>query len=161
VWAFGIRNSFGFAFDPTPGSLWLDDNGPNCNDEVDRIVAGGNYAWGPAATCVTPPSAPQNTNQDGPARRLPSVNYPDAKGITGLAFCSGCGLGKAFEGKLLHSFVNDGELHSLTLDAARTSIVDNDIVYDHPSGVLSMETRPGQPVYFSDSDSIYKLTFPG
>ena len=159
VWAFGIRNSFGFAFDPAPGSMWLDDNGPGCNDEVNRVVAGGNYAWGPAQTCATPPTAPQNTNQDGPApRRLPNVNYPDAKGITGVAFCSGCGLGASLEGRLLHSFVNDGELHSLTLDAARTSVVDNDIVYDHPSGILSMETRPGQPVYFSDFDSIYKLT---
>jgi glucose/arabinose dehydrogenase len=159
VWAFGIRNSFGFAFDPTPGSMWLTDNGPNCNDEVNRIVGGGNYSWGPAQTCVSPPPAPQNTNQDGPVPRLqPNVNYADAKGITGAAFCSGCGLGAAFNGRLLHSFVNDGVLHKLTLDAARTSIVGNEVVYDHPSGILSMETRPGQPIYFSDAGAIYKLT---
>jgi glucose/arabinose dehydrogenase len=158
VWAFGIRNSFGFAFDPMTNGLWVTDNGPGCNDEVDRIVKGGNFSWGPSQTCMIPPAPPQNTNQDGPAPQLqPNVNYEDANGITGTAFCSDCGLGSAFEGRLLHSFVNDGILHKLTLDAARTSIVGNEVVYDHPSGILSIETRAGQPIYFSDSESIYRL----
>ncbi len=55
VWAYGIRNSFGFTFDPTQGSFWLTDNGPSCNDEVNRIVKAGNYGWGPQATCNVPP----------------------------------------------------------------------------------------------------------
>ena len=60
VWAYGIRNSFGFAFDPAPGGgLWLTDNGPSCNDEVNRIVKGGNHAWGLEAVCTSPLSAPR------------------------------------------------------------------------------------------------------
>ena len=157
IWAHGIRNSFGFTFDPANNNLWLTDNGPDCNDEVDRIVKGGNYAWGSAQTCTTPPAAPQNTNQDGPQPRLlPQLFYPDAKGITGAAFCSSCQLG--LNGMLLIGDVVNGEIHGLTLDASRTSVVADQLLYDHPRGIQSMETRPGQPIYFSDSGGIYRLT---
>jgi glucose/arabinose dehydrogenase len=162
VWAYGIRNSFGFTFDPRQGNLWLTDNGPTCNDEMNRIIKAGNYGWGPQATCATPPSAPLNTNQSGALpRQLPRHFYP-AQGITGTAFCAGCGLGDKLEGRLLFSTFNNGQFHSLTLDAQRTGVVNDTIVYDHPRGVLSVETQgPGHPVYFSDSTAIYRLTLVG
>jgi glucose/arabinose dehydrogenase len=160
IYAFGIRNSYGFSFDPANNNLWLDDNGPSCNDEVDLIIAGGNYAWGPEQTCVQPPPNPQNTNQSGPLPRiLPKKFYP-AMGITGSAFCSSCGLASGFNGKLLLSTVNDGKFHMLTLNAARDTVTSDVVVYDHPSGVLSLETRPGQPIFFSDATSIYRLAPP-
>jgi hypothetical protein len=49
IYAYGIRNSFGFSFDPTTGNLWESENGPECNDEINLITAGANYGWGPAA----------------------------------------------------------------------------------------------------------------
>ena len=51
IWAYGIRNSIGFAFDPQNGRLWESENGPSCNDEVNRIVRGGNHGWGPSESC--------------------------------------------------------------------------------------------------------------
>jgi glucose/sorbosone dehydrogenase len=161
VWAYGIRNSYGFTFDPGRGNLWLTDNGPTCNDEVNRIVKAGNYSWGAQATCATPPNPPLNTNQSGPSPRRQPQKFYSAQGITGTAFCSRCGLGTNLDGRLF-STVNNGQLHSLTLDGTRTAVVRDDIVYDHPSGILSIETRgPGQPVYFSDSTAIYQLTVAG
>ncbi len=157
VWASGIRNSYGFTFD-TNQSLWLNDNGPSCNDEVDLITKAGNYSWGSEQTCSTPPAAPQNTNQSGPAPRLqPKLNYVGTLGITGAAFCNACGLNH--NTRLLISGVNNGQIHSLGLDDARTSITSDQMIYDHQNGVLSIESRQGQPVYFSDSNAIYKLTF--
>jgi aldose sugar dehydrogenase len=156
IWAFGIRNSFGFGFDPSNGQLWATDNGPECNDEVDRIVKGGNYAWGPNATCAG--TAPDNTNQDGPLpQRKPKHLYATSIGITGLGFCSSCGLGSAAEGTLLVAAANNGHIRRLTLDAGRVNVVSDNLVYDHTGPVLSVEARPGQPVYFSDSGAIYRL----
>ena len=156
IWAFGIRNSFGFGFDPNNGQLWATDNGPECNDEVNRITKGGNYAWGPTATCAG--TAPDNTNQDGPLpRRKPKHLYATPTGITGLAFCSSCGLGSAPEGKLLVGASNNGHIRRLTLDAGRTTVLADNLLYDHFSGVASVESRPGQPVYFSDGSAIYRL----
>ena len=156
IWAYGIRNSFGFGFDPTNGQLWATDNGPDCNDEVDRIGKGGNYAWGPNATCAG--TAPGNTNQDGPLpRKNPRHMYVSSVGITGLGFCSDCGLGAAVNGALLVGAANNGEIRRLTLDAGRANVGSDNLVYDHTASVLSVETRPGQPVYFSDAGAIYRL----
>jgi glucose/arabinose dehydrogenase len=41
----GLRNSFGICVDPATGDLWETENGPSSDDEVNRIVAGGNYGW--------------------------------------------------------------------------------------------------------------------
>jgi glucose/arabinose dehydrogenase len=45
VFSRGHRNSFGFTFHPQTGHLWESENGLNDNDEVNRVVAGGNYGW--------------------------------------------------------------------------------------------------------------------
>lgn len=99
--AYGLRNSFGFAFDPRTGRLWATDNGPACNDEVDLIRSGRNYGWGPTATCEG--TSPRNTNRDGPDPVLPELCLPEPIGITGIAFCEGCGLGPRSEGRAFFS----------------------------------------------------------
>jgi glucose/arabinose dehydrogenase len=155
IWAFGIRNSFGFAFDPETEALWETENGPRCNDEVNRIRRGGNYGWGPSAVCEG--SSPGNTNQDGPNPIRPKSVYEDAIGITGIAFCEGCRLGASSEGAAFHGAVNDGRVTALTLNRRRTGIRRRAIVYDHPQGTLSFEVGPDGRLYFSDFDGIYRL----
>lgn len=45
VFAYGIRNSFGMAFDPIAGGLWIQMNGDDSFDEIERIDAGLNSGW--------------------------------------------------------------------------------------------------------------------
>jgi len=159
VWAFGIRNSFGFAFDPQTGNLWQTENGPQCNDELNRIVKGGNHAWGSNATCTGSP--PQNTNQDGPAPRLlPLAVYNPVIAPTGAAFCQGCGLGAAVEGRLIFGDWNRGDIHAVTLTANRLGIASQTVILDRTSGILAVERGTGGAVYFSDPNGIYRLTGP-
>jgi glucose/arabinose dehydrogenase len=53
TFAYGIRNSFGMAFDPVSGSLWDQENGEDAFDEINRVDAGLNSGWiqvtGPAS----------------------------------------------------------------------------------------------------------------
>ena len=45
VYAIGLRNVFGLAFQPETGFLYATDNGPGGFDEVNKIEAGHNYGW--------------------------------------------------------------------------------------------------------------------
>ena len=45
VFSLGHRNSFGFTFHPQTNHLWESENGPNDNDEINRVIAGSNYGW--------------------------------------------------------------------------------------------------------------------
>lgn len=45
IFSYGHRNPQGLALDPDTGALWLSEHGPRGGDEVNRLVAGGNYGW--------------------------------------------------------------------------------------------------------------------
>jgi glucose/arabinose dehydrogenase len=155
VWAFGIRNSFGFAFDPRTGDLWETENGPSCNDEINRIRRGENYGWGPSETCDD--AAPGNTNQDGPNPILPELLFGAAIGITGVAFCDGCRLGPQSDGAAFFGAVNNGEVTRIVFNDQRTAIAGHTVVFDHGGSTLSYEVGPGGRIYFSDFHGIHKL----
>src|SRR5262245_8509819 len=155
VWAFGIRNSFGFAFDPRTDVMWETENGPECNDEVNRVVGGDNYGWGPNETCSG--ASPGDTNQDGPNPVMPELFYENTIGITGLAFCDGCGLGHRSDRAAFAGAVNNGDVTRILFNDQRNAITSHSVVYHHGDGTLSYEVGPGGRIYFSDFDGINKL----
>jgi glucose/arabinose dehydrogenase len=45
LFAYGIRNSFGMAFDPKSGRLWQQENGDDSFSELNRVPPGMNSGW--------------------------------------------------------------------------------------------------------------------
>jgi len=45
VYSLGHRNSFGLTFHPHTNDLWETENGDTTDDQLNRIIAGGNYGW--------------------------------------------------------------------------------------------------------------------
>jgi glucose/arabinose dehydrogenase len=45
IFAYGLRNSFGMAFDPVSGALWLEQNGDDSFTELGRVTPGMNGGW--------------------------------------------------------------------------------------------------------------------
>jgi glucose/arabinose dehydrogenase len=160
VYASGIRNSYGMAFDPKSGDLWETENGPTCNDEINSVRPGGNYGWGPTGNCDDRPS-PRSTNADGEDPILPLLTFTPPIAPTGIAFCEGCGLGSANEGALFFADYNNGDIHRVTLDSSREHIVNERVVAETPDLALSMEVGPDQALYVSSYISIFRLVVRG
>jgi glucose/arabinose dehydrogenase len=159
VWAYGVRNAFGFAFDPLSGYLWETENGPECNDELNFIEEAENYGWGPDETCSEPPSAPKNTNQDGPTPELPIRWWADTIAPVGAAFCVGCSLDDS-EGTLFYGAYNTKDIRRSYLSPDRRDVDSQGVVYTHQGKPLSFEVGPDDEVYFSTTTSIWKLYSP-
>jgi glucose/arabinose dehydrogenase len=166
VWSYGHRNSIGFAFDPQTGRLWESENGPECNDELNRIVAGGNFAWGPAQDCGVPPQ-PEDTNLDGPdPKRLPHHTFAETVAVTGVAFCERCRLGARYEGHLFAGCANGtckgtvGPIMHAPLSPGRWGLAASPQrvrLAGHAGAVYSMEVAPNGRIHFSDGGGIYRL----
>lgn len=45
LYAYGLRNSFGMAFDPLTGDLWTQENGDDSFTEMNRVRPGHNGGW--------------------------------------------------------------------------------------------------------------------
>ena len=45
IFAYGLRNSFGMAFDPVSGNLWEQENGDDSFSELNRAFPGFNSGW--------------------------------------------------------------------------------------------------------------------
>jgi glucose/arabinose dehydrogenase len=45
IYAYGLRNSFGMAFDPKSGALWEQENGDDSFSEINRVSPGFNSGW--------------------------------------------------------------------------------------------------------------------
>ena len=157
IFAYGIRNSFGFDFDPVTDELWETENGPACNDELNHIPVGGrNFGWGPRQSCGSLPT-PRDTNNSGPRPRvLPELWFRDTVGITGMTFCDRCGL-RGSQGDLFFGDVRFGQIRRVPLNAGRDTVTGVGTVVFDADNVLSMETGPGGSIYFSDFSQIYRL----
>ena len=150
TYSFGHRNSFGITHDPQTGRVWQTENGPQCNDEVNRIIRGRNFGWGPSSACP-------NTNLSGPRPAKPRTLFRRVVAPTGLAFCESCGLGPDNEGNLLMGSWNDGKIRRLVISSTRKGITERRRIYRHPRGILAMEAAPDGTVYYSDMRGIYRL----
>jgi glucose/arabinose dehydrogenase len=122
-YAYGIRNSFGLAFDPATGTLWDTENGPEGYDEINVVRPGFNSGW---ERVMGPMARTQSTEADlvqleGSHYADPAASLRDAVGITDLAFAGG-GLG-SYAGGIFVGDINGGTLYYFRVNAERDGLV--------------------------------------
>ncbi|MFG0266821.1 MAG: PQQ-dependent sugar dehydrogenase [Rhodopirellula sp. JB055] len=85
IYAFGLRNGFRAAFDPTTDELWVADVGWEKCEMLHRIVPGGNHGW----SLYEGPHPVDLEQTPGPGKViLPEVVFPrsESQSITGGVF---------------------------------------------------------------------------
>jgi glucose/arabinose dehydrogenase len=112
-YAYGMRNSFGLAFDPLTNKLWQTENGPAAYDEINLVEPGLNSGWvqimGPEAR------SPQGVDS---LFQLPGSHYADPKfswldtvAPTAIVFLSSTVLGEQYQNDVLVGDINLGHLY--------------------------------------------------
>jgi len=156
IFTYGHRNNFGLAFHPVTGRVYVTENGPNCNDEVNLLTAGANFGWGPTNTCASPPPAPNNTNRDGPNPVLPLWWWTPPICPTNAAIYGGSFF-PAFQGDLFMGDCNFRRLHRLHLvPPAYDTIASDTIVWTAPLPIIEVEQGPDGAIWFTTPTTIYR-----
>lgn len=157
IFTYGHRNMFGLAFHPITGRVYVTENGPACNDEINLLTPGRNYGWGPTETCTTPPSPPNNTNRDGPNPVLPIWWWGATICPTNAAIYAGPAF-PAWQGDLLMGDCNYNRLHRLHLvGPAYDTVASDDILWTAPSLIMDVEEGRDGAIWFTTPTTIYRF----
>jgi glucose/arabinose dehydrogenase len=128
IYAHGLRNSFDFDFDPIGGGLFATENGDDCDDEINRLVRGGNYGWRPNYPCEDAwPGGPDPNYNTLP----PLIYWTPSLAPTGITFYTGTTIPE-WQGDLFMCSFKDATsaIHHFKLNSARTAIVSHTILTD-------------------------------
>jgi glucose/arabinose dehydrogenase len=145
-YAYGVRNSFGFTFDPLTGALWDTENGPSSYDEVNRVVPGFNSGWlqimGPDAR--DPEGLADLWVAPGSVYRDPEFSWVDTTAPTAIVFPASPVAGCDLQNQILVGDNNCGQLYRFRPNASRdglafTSAPLQDRVADNGAAACSAE----------------------
>jgi len=123
--AYGIRNSFGLAFDPVTGKLWDTENGPANYDEINLVEPGFNSGW---MRIMGPSSRDAQGTSDlvvfsGSHYADPTFSWFSTVGPTGIIFMNGASLGVDYLNDVLVGDINNGNLYRFRLNPTRDGFV--------------------------------------
>jgi glucose/arabinose dehydrogenase len=117
IYAYGLRNSFDFTFDPiVKGRIFASENGPGCDDEMNRIEAGYNYGWRNSYPCDDP-------TPDGDYNSIKPLWYAAddcCMAPTGIVVYNGDSIPQ-WKGHIF-MVVYDGQMYHFTPNADRTEL---------------------------------------
>ncbi|WP_149361740.1 PQQ-dependent sugar dehydrogenase [Lolliginicoccus suaedae] len=123
VFTLGHRNPQGLAKDPASGDIYSVEHGPDRDDEVNQLVAGGNYGWRPDRAGFYDESVPMTdpVRVPGAIEAVWSSGTPPiAPG--GMAFLQGAKWGE-WEGAIVISALRGQQLRFLKLSAHGSTVV--------------------------------------
>jgi glucose/arabinose dehydrogenase len=145
-YAVGFRNSWGMAFHPRTGDLYVTDNGSRGYDEVNLVLPRGNYAY---------------PTIEGGRIGTPLFTDPiwdsdtESLGITGMTFYTGW-VFPEYRGDLFFCAVVNGGLHRLHLtEPTFAQVGEVDVISEDCR--LDVADGPDGTLYFSDLTNIYRL----
>ena len=136
-YAYGIRNSFGMAFDPVTGYLWDTENGPETFDEVNLVQPGFNSGWHDIQGLSTADANEDVDLEDELVDFDGTGHYSDPKfvwnntvGVTALKFLNSTALGAEYENDMFVGDINNGRIYHFDLADDRTELALSGVLSD-------------------------------
>jgi glucose/arabinose dehydrogenase/plastocyanin len=127
--AYGVRNSFGIAFDPVSGKLWDTENGPNYGDEINLVEPGFNSGW----SMIQGYAKDSHLGHTNPSDLVylsknakysdPAFEWADPVGPTAITFLNSDKLGAQYQNDMFVGDINNGNLYHFKLTADRTKLL--------------------------------------
>jgi aldose sugar dehydrogenase len=147
VWTYGHRNPFGLTRKPGTALFIESENGPECDDELNRIVEGRNYGWGNSYGCGTSGVGP---NPKGPlVRWTPTIVPTDPWWYKGRL--------KSLSGSVYMGDFSSGALHRFHLDSTGHHVLSRSVILHASGGIVDVSKGPGGWLYFLTPTAIFRL----
>jgi glucose/arabinose dehydrogenase len=137
-YAYGIKNSFGFDFDPITGNLWDTENGPSFGDEINLVEPGFNSGWasiqgfwmlddkhnriGEAISHSISTEEDYNLIDFDGKGQYSSPEFVWDVAPTALKFLNSDRLGKQYENDIFVGDIKNGNLYHFELDEQRKGL---------------------------------------
>jgi glucose/arabinose dehydrogenase len=178
-YGYGVRNSFGFDFDPVTNRIWFTDNGPSFGDEINFVEPGFNGGYRQIIGMSSLKKSFDENNLvsfDGKGRYSdPQFEWLDPIGPTAVTFLDSAALGKEYQNDLFVGDIENGNVYHFELNQTRTGLYLNGLLSDKIAnnleeanqvifargmgGITDMKVDPdGIPYVVSASGQIYAIT---
>ncbi len=153
IWAYGFRNTYAFTFHPVTGVMYGTENGPDCDDEINRILPARDYGWRIDGLCED-----NKLPADYPTRFEPPVIYfTPTTSPTGIMFYTG-DVFPEWQNNLFYCAYNLGRMYFITLLDDGVSVKGAGTVeLGYPRCAVDITTGPDGYIYFSDINAIYRV----
>ncbi len=122
--AYGIRNSFGFDFDPLTGILWDTENGSTEYDEINIVLPGFNSGW---HRVMGPIGTEGITTEDlvmfeGSHYADPIFSWLRTPAVTDIEIFNSSSLGERYTHNMFVGDFNNGNLYFFPINTNRTGL---------------------------------------
>lgn len=144
LWTMGHRNIQGLARDPATGTIWSSEHGARGGDELNRMVAGGNYGWPLVTYSVEYSGQPISSERTREGLRDPVSVWTPSIAASGLAVYRGKAL-PTLEGAILAGGLASGDVRVIRLAADGTPASETRITIG--ARVRDVRTGPDGLVY--------------
>ena len=132
-YAYGIRNSFGIAFNPITGQLWDTENGEDSYDEINLVEPGFNSGWaqlmGPYNRNINATSQISLVNFTGSHYADPAFSWRVPIGVTDIEFLNSTNLGSKYRNNIFVGDINNGNLYYFEVNGNRSGLTFDQTLY--------------------------------
>jgi glucose/arabinose dehydrogenase len=156
IWAYGLRNAEGLAFNPADGKLWEQEHGPQGGDEINNIEKGKNYGWPKVSFGVNYDGTPVGTGKSRmPGMQDPVWHWTPSIAPSGMAFYTG-ELFPGWKGSLINGALKFELLSRLTLKGS-TAVKEERLLQGLRERIRDVRQGPDGALYLLTDNSAGRI----